>query len=149
MFLKKEKLRYINNTRVIIELKNNQGALLQQLHTNVKCFFRVKVLFFIEYVSLRSLIRVNFNELKTMIGWGANHHGQLGLGSNDDSSSEVVRTPTLIPKGLPADIVSVAAGWRHTLFLSSSGAVFSCGANDFGQLGQSSSQEYRWKYLSI
>jgi alpha-tubulin suppressor-like RCC1 family protein len=53
------------------------------------------------------------------------------------ASSLLLRSfyPVLLPTSI--SINSVVAGAYHTLFLSSLGAVFACGRNDFGQLGHS------------
>ena len=37
-------------------------------------------------------------------------------------------------------VVSIAAGLRHTLYLTAGNNVYSCGSNDYGQLGQTKSQ---------
>ncbi len=47
-------------------------------------------------------------------------------------SRPVVTGPDLDP--LPT-IVSIAAGWNHSLLLSADGVVYACGRNDCGQLG--------------
>ncbi len=60
---------------------------------------------------------------------GLNAHGECGLGHR-----ELVDEYTRVP-GL-SNIVSVAAGARHSLALNSAGAVFGWGWNYHGQLGQ-------------
>ena len=59
---------------------------------------------------------------------GYNGSGQLGLGT-----PYYPNKPTLIPK--LTDIIQVATGIHHSLFLNNKGQVFACGANYNGQLG--------------
>lgn len=40
-----------------------------------------------------------------------------------------------------ADLVQAACGATHTLLLTQSGKVYSCGNNDFGQLGHDQSRK--------
>jgi alpha-tubulin suppressor-like RCC1 family protein len=70
-----------------------------------------------------------------LYSWGSNQFGQLGTGGSSDS-----RAPVAVltgPQGLPAGdpVVAVAAGERHSLALTMSGALYAWGANTFGQLG--------------
>ncbi len=60
---------------------------------------------------------------------GLNAHGECGLGHRD-LVDEYTRVPGL------TNIVSVAAGARHSLALNSGGTVFGWGWNYHGQLGQ-------------
>nr|XP_006818715.1 PREDICTED: probable E3 ubiquitin-protein ligase HERC4-like [Saccoglossus kowalevskii] len=62
--------------------------------------------------------------------WGANDHGQLGLGSKESMSK-----PTLVSslQGLP--VKQITCGRSHSFALSVSGAVFGWGNNSCGQLG--------------
>jgi formylglycine-generating enzyme required for sulfatase activity len=68
----------------------------------------------------------------TVWAWGSNGYGQLGIGSS------VVRTsvPTQVP-GL-AEVVSIVAGYVHSLALKSDGTVMAWGNNDFGGIGDGS-----------
>ncbi|XP_072190174.1 probable E3 ubiquitin-protein ligase HERC4 [Excalfactoria chinensis] len=63
--------------------------------------------------------------------WGRNTHGQLGVGSQDPFISK----PRLVKglKGIP--LAQIAAGGAHSVVVSLSGAVYSWGKNDCGQLG--------------
>lgn len=63
-------------------------------------------------------------------GTGYNENGQLGLGNSTDFN-----TPQLISDISNLTIGSVSAGYRHTLFLTDDGKVYSCGLNEDGQLG--------------
>ena len=71
--------------------------------------------------------------------WGDNTYGQLGLGA------AAVATYTT-PSGAPTftdprqcdginDTISIAAGYNHSLFLRGDGRVWTCGRNNYGQLG--------------
>eukprot|EP00698_Gefionella_okellyi_P001796 TRINITY_DN11641_c0_g1_i1.p1 TRINITY_DN11641_c0_g1~~TRINITY_DN11641_c0_g1_i1.p1 ORF type:complete len:1160 (+),score=184.22 TRINITY_DN11641_c0_g1_i1:499-3480(+) len=65
--------------------------------------------------------------------WGANDHGQLGLGHTDNDKS------TMLPQQLLAlaekSIMHVACGSEHVLVLSTDGCVYAWGSNTYGQLG--------------
>ncbi|XP_067993448.1 probable E3 ubiquitin-protein ligase HERC4 isoform X1 [Melanerpes formicivorus] len=63
--------------------------------------------------------------------WGKNTHGQLGLGSQTPFSSQPRVVKTL--QGVPH--AQIAAGGSHSITVSLSGAVYSWGKNEFGQLG--------------
>lgn len=63
--------------------------------------------------------------------WGAGEHGQLGL---DDFSSRDL--PTKITTLEKKNLIQVACGTSHTVFLTREGDIYGMGANDCGQLGQ-------------
>ena len=69
-----------------------------------------------------------------MLGWGANAHGQLGLGST--AVTAFIPTPQRIPFFNDHTCVQVACSLTHSLFLLDDGAVYSAGNNDFSQLGR-------------
>lgn len=64
----------------------------------------------------------------TVKAWGVNANGEIGDGTDVNRPS-----PTTIP-GL-TDVVKVACGGQHTLFLKEDGTVLATGSNTFGQLG--------------
>ena len=63
-------------------------------------------------------------------GTGSNDKGHLGIGNNTD-----VNTPQLVSDISNLVIDKVSAGYKHSLFLASDGKVYSCGSNDYGELG--------------
>ncbi|KAL0205255.1 hypothetical protein P9112_000562 [Eukaryota sp. TZLM1-RC] len=65
----------------------------------------------------------------SIITWGSNEEGQLGLGSTNDS----FMTPLSI--GFPSPVSAVTSGDSHVLALLSDGSLASWGRNNFGQLG--------------
>lgn len=70
--------------------------------------------------------------------WGRGDSGQLGYvagadGKQGGGARAASRVPVMVP--IPESIVAVSLGWDHACAISSSGALFSWGANPFGQLG--------------
>ena len=64
-------------------------------------------------------------------GWGADDNGKLCTGT----TQTYVDSPVQITAFNGEDVVGVAAGGNHSVFLLSDGTVWSCGANTNGQLG--------------
>lgn len=81
-----------------------------------------------------SLALTSTNGTTTVWAWGNNEFGQLGEGTNNSTS-----TPVQVNGGLSGlTVIAIAAGDRHSLALTVSGAsstVWAWGNNDFGQLG--------------
>lgn len=65
---------------------------------------------------------------ETVWAWGSNENGQLGDGTNNDSSIPVQVI------GL-TDVVAISAGSKHTVALKEDGTVWTWGWNLSGQLG--------------
>ena len=77
-------------------------------------------------LSYHSLILKNDG---TLWGCGYNGYGQLGLGdTNNRNIFTQVTTNT-------DDIKKIYCGWNHTFILKNDGTLWSCGKNDFGNLG--------------
>jgi alpha-tubulin suppressor-like RCC1 family protein len=70
-----------------------------------------------------------------LYAFGENDDGQLGVATN---SGTTLPNPTPLLVSLPgADgpVVQIAAGFSHSLALTSSGQLYAFGSNEFGQLG--------------
>ena len=65
-----------------------------------------------------------------MLAWGYNGYGELGNGSTTNSSTPVAVS---LPSG--TTVTAIAAGFYHSLALTSSGQVLAWGINNYGQLG--------------
>ncbi len=77
----------------------------------------------------------------SVMSWGWNNDGALGLDSSDnDDISGVFCDPTLVsclPLGI--DCTHISAGARHSAFIGSNDYVWLYGSNKHGQLGNLSS----------
>jgi len=65
----------------------------------------------------------------TLWGMGNNENGQLGVG--DGTAGTYQFKPYMVMSG----VVSVGAGWYHTMILKSDGTLWGTGKNNYGQLG--------------
>lgn len=72
----------------------------------------------------------------TLFSWGHDSHGQLGL-QLDPSSDKVVSRPKIVKSMATKTVVQVAAGFFHSVVLTSAGEIYTCGSNSHGQLGLS------------
>eukprot|EP00955_Chlamydomonas_euryale_P016128 172261-Chlamydomonas_euryale.AAC.1 len=70
---------------------------------------------------------------KGVFAWGANAHGQLGLG---DTESRALPCQVLALDGVGEAFVQASCGEAHTLLLAASGCVYGCGDCAAGQLTQ-------------
>ncbi len=75
-----------------------------------------------------------------LLTFGANTYHQLGI---QDTSPRLLPGPVASPL-TSAPVVQAACGYYHTVALTASGAVFSWGRSDFGQLGIGS-RENSWR----
>ncbi|NXQ96958.1 HERC5 ligase, partial [Sagittarius serpentarius] len=66
-----------------------------------------------------------------LFAWGQNAHGQLGV----RSQTTLIPQPQLVERLQGISLARIAAGGAHSAAVSLSGAVYSWGKNDFGQLG--------------
>ncbi len=62
----------------------------------------------------------------TLLAWGWNAYGQLGNGTTNDAN---------LPVTVASNVVAVAAGSEHSLFVTSDGVLWTMGSGGFGQLG--------------
>src|ERR687890_1290947 len=71
----------------------------------------------------------------TVLAWGLNQDGELGDGTNTDSSTPVeVRDPN-DPSGYLSGVKALTAGSSHSLALKDDGTIWAWGNNESGQLG--------------
>jgi alpha-tubulin suppressor-like RCC1 family protein len=70
-----------------------------------------------------------------LYAFGENHYGQLGS-TVDNGSSAANPTPELLSlPGADGPVAQIAAGFGHSLVLTSTGQLYAFGNNAFGQLG--------------
>jgi alpha-tubulin suppressor-like RCC1 family protein len=67
----------------------------------------------------------------TVVCWGDNSYGQLGIGSGEPAQP----MPGIDVEGLPADAIEVAAGFQDACAVLSNGSAYCWGRNQWGQLG--------------
>ncbi|KAJ3096584.1 Regulator of chromosome condensation [Phlyctochytrium planicorne] len=82
---------------------------------------------------------------KKILTWGSGEQGQLGrriLPRSEKESSLIPRLLYFKPRGLSSNFESVYCGGYHTFILHESGAVFSFGLNNYGQLGLGDTDEH-------
>ncbi|XP_011504907.1 PREDICTED: secretion-regulating guanine nucleotide exchange factor [Ceratosolen solmsi marchali] len=71
-----------------------------------------------------------------LFSWGANSHGQLGLGDFNKDELTIAEEVCLTSVNLKVEHVKkIVGGAGHTLLLDKFGGVYSCGWNDKGQTG--------------
>ena len=61
---------------------------------------------------------------------GHGYLGQLGLGNNKN-----INLPLIVQSLTNKKIIQIAAGWSHSLVLTSEGNIYSTGCNKYGELG--------------
>ena len=66
----------------------------------------------------------------TILAWGGNSYGQLGIGHHDD-----VQVPVKQKQLGGLSITKMSCGGNHTFVLTRGGGVWCAGRNDRGQLG--------------
>lgn len=79
--------------------------------------------------------------------WGANSHGQLGLGYE----SELCMSPQRLSKYsfVPQLVRCIRGGGGHVLILDTNGRLHACGWNNRGQLGLNSTEECHNEFSMI
>jgi alpha-tubulin suppressor-like RCC1 family protein len=71
----------------------------------------------------------------TVLAWGLNQDGELGDGTNTDSSTPVEVKDPNDPFGYVSGVKALAAGCSHSLALKDDGTIWAWGNNESGQLG--------------
>ena len=82
---------------------------------------------------------------------GRNDNGELGLGDTTNRN-----TFTQVTTNINNDVKQIACGENHTIIIKNDGSIYSCGANDKGQLGLNDTtnrniftQTYKTIYLTF
>ncbi len=69
--------------------------------------------------------------------WGRAASGELGLGlAPQEQRKSNVSIPTVLT-AFREEVAEISCGKHHVVFLLKNGLVYSCGSNDFSQLGHS------------
>lgn len=73
----------------------------------------------------------------TLWSTGSNGHGQLGNGSIRNNQQHIIPGPVLTAEGGPqvTDVIAIAAGTYHSVFVKSDGSLWAFGENEGRQLG--------------
>ena len=67
----------------------------------------------------------------TLWAMGDNGYGELGNGTYNATQNYEQQTPVSVA----SNVVAVAAGWYHSLFVTANGTLWAMGYNGYGQLG--------------
>ncbi|KAG1656516.1 putative E3 ubiquitin-protein ligase HERC4 [Nymphon striatum] len=67
-----------------------------------------------------------------MYCWGSCANGELGLGGIEE---QIISQPKLSKFERSSEVIDICCGVNHTIFILQDGSVYSCGANELGQLG--------------
>ncbi|XP_017778444.1 PREDICTED: probable E3 ubiquitin-protein ligase HERC4 isoform X2 [Nicrophorus vespilloides] len=67
-----------------------------------------------------------------MYAWGSTSNGELGVGGIEE---ENIYTPVELQWSEADKVTYAACGSGHTIFITNEGKLYSCGNNDYGQLG--------------
>ena len=116
------------NTSYQLGINNNTNvSSLTQLTSSGQVYFTIDN---IKQISCGGKHTFALKNDGTLWAAGANGSGQLGLG--DTSIKERFLQVT---RNITNDVKQIAAGYNHSVLLKNDGTVWSCGRNDYGQLG--------------
>jgi alpha-tubulin suppressor-like RCC1 family protein len=88
-------------------------------------------------ISLPALVAVGNPSL---LAWGYNTVGQLGNGTWFNA---------YLPISVASNVVATAAGYWHSLFVTTDGTLWTVGDNDYGQLGNATNGSYYTLPISV
>ena len=110
---------------------NNYGQLGLGHNENSDFPQKIECLKDIEFVECGYEYAICKSKDKYIYGFGINRFGTLGIGTSLFSTNSPVKC-----ENWPNDVVDIKCGASHTLILTSTMDVYSCGNNDCGQLGR-------------
>ncbi len=70
-----------------------------------------------------------------LYAFGLNQYGQLGIATNSGTSTPNPTPALVTPPGESGPVTEIAAGYEHSLAITSSGQLYAFGLNSLGQLG--------------
>lgn len=73
-------------------------------------------------------------EMIGVFGWGRSNDGQLSIGASEETS---ILSPKEVPRLQELDIKEISCGEKHTLIVTRDGKLYTCGSNEYGELGHS------------
>ncbi len=94
----------------------------------------------VEAISAGGYHSLALNEDGNAWAWGRNNHGQLGIDSTTDSNY-AVKVKASTGDDLLSDLTAVSAGYLHSLAVNQAGNSLSWGSNQYGQLGNDSTDD--------
>lgn len=69
-----------------------------------------------------------------VFGWGRSNDGQLSIGASEETS---ILSPKEVSRLQELDIKEISCGEKHTLVVTRDGELYTCGSNEYGELGHS------------
>jgi alpha-tubulin suppressor-like RCC1 family protein len=111
------------------QLERPDGKWIRDIPQLVRTFVRLNVK--IVKIAAGSYHVLALDDSGQVWTWGSNSEGQLGVGDLSQRNQ-----PVQITFFSQINVVQIAAGAYHSLFLSEMAAVYASGLNDDGQLGQ-------------
>ena len=132
-------IKYISISNIIVYGigRNSEGQLGIGNTTNQSTPYPVTK--YITYIACSFIEFSIFIENNRVWSVGSNAYGQLGLG-NTTSQSTPQDITYFTTNGI--NIAKVSVGYGYTIFLADDGKVYSCGYNNYGQLGHGNYTNY-------
>ena len=97
----------------------------------------------VEFVECGSGYAIFKTHSEEIYCWGKNNLGQLGIGNTYNQPNPFKSTIC------PDNIIDIKCGENHTLILTSSQEIYSCGSNRFGQLGRETDEYFSAVFQKI
>lgn len=122
----------MNNNKVYGCGRNNYGQLCQNENVNFKSLTLINTTEKIIKIACGAYHSVFLTDNFNVLSCGLNNYGQLGIENNTNSNLLIQTNLTILNGNKPKYI---ACGSHHTVILTDNYNLFSCGLNNYGQLG--------------
>jgi len=128
---------------------SNAHGQLGMVHPNVKNYYVQVDEFAHHYISFRDTTAVSAGHAHSMLikkdgslwASGLNSDGQLGDGKGGPSKDGKKGLREKFGQVIASGVKAVSAGFRHTVVLKTDGSVWASGANEFGALGDGTTND--------